>query len=87
MPCIDALYRRSGVRFYRVQVYIADGTFEERALAVRQVKVPEANELVREPLLADFLEMLEEAQARKLLTLQLDEKSGGYIIKEIIRED
>jgi hypothetical protein len=25
--------------------------------------------------------MLEEAQVRKLLTLQHDEKSGGYIIK------
>ena len=34
-----------------------------------------------------FGELLEEAQARKLLALQLDEKSGGYIIKEIIRED
>jgi len=29
----------------------------------------------------------EEAQARGLLTLQMDEKSGGYIIKELIRED
>ena len=34
-----------------------------------------------------FGQLLEEAQARKLLTLQLDEKSGGYIIKELIRED
>ena len=30
-----------------------------------------------------FGQLLEEAQARKLLTLQLDEKSGGYIIKSI----
>ena len=34
-----------------------------------------------------FGDLLEEAQARKLLALQLDEKSGGYIIKEILRED
>jgi len=34
-----------------------------------------------------FGQLLEEAQARGLLTLQLDEKSGGYIIKELIRED
>ena len=34
-----------------------------------------------------FGELLEEAQARKLLALQLDEKSGGYIIKEILRDD
>jgi uncharacterized protein (TIGR00288 family) len=34
-----------------------------------------------------FGQLLEEAQARKLLTLQLDEKSGGYIIKELIGED
>jgi uncharacterized protein (TIGR00288 family) len=34
-----------------------------------------------------FGQLLEEAQARKLLSLQLDEKSGGYIIREIIRED
>jgi hypothetical protein len=34
-----------------------------------------------------FGQLLEEAQARNLLKLQLDEKSGGYIIKELIRED
>jgi uncharacterized protein (TIGR00288 family) len=34
-----------------------------------------------------FGQLLEEAQARNLLTLQLDEKSGGYIIKELIRDD
>ena len=34
-----------------------------------------------------FGQLLEEAQARGLLTLQMDEKSGGYIIKELIRED
>ncbi|NNJ94248.1 MAG: NYN domain-containing protein [Halobacteria archaeon] len=34
-----------------------------------------------------FGQLLEEAQARKLLTLQLDEKSGGYIIKTLVRED
>ena len=34
-----------------------------------------------------FGQLLEEAQKRSLLTLQLDEKSGGYIIKELIRED
>jgi len=34
-----------------------------------------------------FGQLLEEAQARRLLTLQLDEKSGGYIIKELIGED
>jgi uncharacterized protein (TIGR00288 family) len=30
-----------------------------------------------------FGQLLEEAQSRGLLTLQLDEKSGGYIIKEL----
>jgi uncharacterized protein (TIGR00288 family) len=34
-----------------------------------------------------FGQLLEEAQARKLLTLQLDEKSGGYIIEKLIRDD
>ena len=34
-----------------------------------------------------FGQLLEEAQARNLLTLQMDDKSGGYIIKELIRED
>ena len=34
-----------------------------------------------------FGQLLEEAQARGLLKLQLDEKSGGYIIKELISED
>jgi len=34
-----------------------------------------------------FGQLLEEAQARRMLILQLDEKSGGYIIKELIRED
>ena len=34
-----------------------------------------------------FGQLLEEAQSRKMLTLQLDEKSGGYIIKELIRDD
>jgi len=35
----------------------------------------------------NFGQLLEEAQARKLLTLQLDEKSGGYIITKPVRED
>ncbi len=35
----------------------------------------------------NFGQLLEEAQARKLLTLQRDEKSGGYIITKIIREE
>lgn len=34
-----------------------------------------------------FGQLLEEAQARGLLTLQLDEKSGGYIIKNFTDED
>ena len=34
-----------------------------------------------------FGQLLEEAQTRGLLKLQLDEKSGGYIIKELISED
>ena len=34
-----------------------------------------------------FGQLLEEAQARKLLTLQLDEKSGGYIVKSLAQED
>ena len=35
----------------------------------------------------NFGQLLEEAQARNLLTLQLDEKSGGYIIKDLTGED
>ena len=34
----------------------------------------------------NFGQLLEEAQARNLLILQLDEKSGGYIIKELVGE-
>jgi hypothetical protein len=34
-----------------------------------------------------FGKLLEEAQARKLLELEHDEKSGGYIIKRIGHED
>ncbi len=34
-----------------------------------------------------FGKLLEEAQKRKLLELELDEKSGGYIIKSIIQEE
>ena len=34
-----------------------------------------------------FGQLLEEAQARKLITLVLDEKSGGYIIKSLAQED
>ncbi|MGD2113188.1 MAG: NYN domain-containing protein, partial [Gammaproteobacteria bacterium] len=34
-----------------------------------------------------FGQLLEEAQARKMLTLQLDEKSGGYIITQPVREN
>jgi uncharacterized protein (TIGR00288 family) len=35
----------------------------------------------------NFGQLLEEAQARKLLTLLLDEKSGGYIIQGYVHED
>jgi uncharacterized protein (TIGR00288 family) len=35
----------------------------------------------------NFGQLLEEAQARKLLTLVLDEKSGGYIIQSYMHED
>ena len=34
-----------------------------------------------------FGKLLEEAQKRKLLKLELDEKSGGYIIKSIIQDE
>ena len=34
-----------------------------------------------------FAKLLEEAQARKLLELEFDEKSGGYIVKSLARED
>ena len=34
-----------------------------------------------------FGKLLEEAQARKLLEIEHDEKSGGYIIKGIVHED
>jgi uncharacterized protein (TIGR00288 family) len=34
-----------------------------------------------------FSQLLEEAQARKLITLLRDEKSGGYIIKSLIPEE
>ncbi len=35
----------------------------------------------------NFGQLLEEAQARQLLTLVLDEKSGGYIIQSYVHED
>jgi hypothetical protein len=34
-----------------------------------------------------FGQLLEEAQTRKLLELELDEKSGGYIIKSLVHEE
>ncbi len=34
-----------------------------------------------------FAQLLEEAQARKRLELEYDEKSGGYIIKSFVHED
>jgi hypothetical protein len=34
-----------------------------------------------------FSELLEEAQTRKLLHLEHDEKSGGYIIRSLAQED
>jgi hypothetical protein len=34
-----------------------------------------------------FGQLLEEAESRGLLTLQHDEKSGGYIIKSLARDD
>ncbi|HEY8538608.1 MAG TPA: NYN domain-containing protein, partial [Steroidobacteraceae bacterium] len=34
-----------------------------------------------------FSDLLEEAQRRKLLELEHDQKSGGYIIKRVIREE
>jgi uncharacterized protein (TIGR00288 family) len=34
-----------------------------------------------------FSDMLEEAQARRLLTLEPDQKSGGYIIRRVPRND
>ncbi len=36
---------------------------------------------------ATFSKLLEEAQARKLLILEADEKSGGYMIKSVITEE
>ena len=34
-----------------------------------------------------FGQLLEEAQSRQLLTLELDEKSGGYIIQSYVHDD
>jgi len=34
-----------------------------------------------------FSKLLEEAEARKLLELDRDEKSGGYIIRNVAHED
>ena len=34
-----------------------------------------------------FSKLLEEAQARNLLILEADEKSGGYMIKSVITEE
>lgn len=34
-----------------------------------------------------FSKLLEEAQARKLLVLEADEKSGGYMIKSVVAEE
>ena len=33
-----------------------------------------------------FSELLEEAQARNLLVLEADEKSGGYVVKSLAPE-
>ena len=35
----------------------------------------------------NFGQLLEEAQNRQLLTLVLDEKSGGYIIQDYVHDD
>jgi uncharacterized protein (TIGR00288 family) len=35
----------------------------------------------------NFAALLEEARARNLLDLEYDEKSGGYIVKPLVRED
>ncbi|MCU7876315.1 MAG: OST-HTH/LOTUS domain-containing protein [Candidatus Thiodiazotropha sp. (ex Lucinoma borealis)] len=34
-----------------------------------------------------FSKLLEEAQARKLLILEADEKSGGYMIRSVVTEE
>ena len=34
-----------------------------------------------------FSELLEEAQKRGQLELEMDERSGGYVIRALIRED
>ena len=36
---------------------------------------------------SSFSKLLEEAQKRKLLVLEADEKSGGYVIKRVVAED
>jgi hypothetical protein len=35
---------------------------------------------------SSFNDLLEEAQARRQLELELDEKSGGYVIRSVARE-
>jgi hypothetical protein len=35
----------------------------------------------------NFAALLEEARTRRLLDLEYDEKSGGYIVKAVVRED
>ena len=64
MPCIGALYSRSCVRFYGVQVNVADGAFKKRAFAVGEVKVPQADKFVRKALFTHVVDTGEETPHR-----------------------
>ena len=58
------------------------GSMVKQALKRRQPGFSESSHGFR-----SFSALLEEAEARKLLTLKADEKSGGYIIRRLLQED
>ena len=76
METVEALFKERGEQ---EKVW---GSMVKQALKRRKPGFDEAYHGFR-----SFGKLLEEAQARKQLTLQLDEKSGGYIIKELIHDD
>jgi len=76
METIDALFKERGEEG---KVW---GSMVKQTLKRRKPGFNEAYHGFR-----TFGQLLEEAQARKLITLLLDEKSGGYIIKRLAQED
>jgi uncharacterized protein (TIGR00288 family) len=76
METVDALFKERGAED---KVW---GSMVKQALKRRNPGFDETYHGFR-----TFGKLLEEAQARKLLEIAPDEKSGGYIIKGIVQED